>query len=102
MGRVLVTRRLPDGGLDPLAGHDIVGPYPDDTPYSANELRVHAGNVDAIVTVLTDKIDATVIKAGAAGQLRVIANVAVGYDNIDVAVAREHGIVVCNTPGVLD
>ena len=102
MGRVLVARRLPDGGLDPLAGHDIVGPHPDDTPYSAHELRVHAGDVDAIVSVLTDKIDAAVINAGAAGRLRVIANVAVGYDNIDVAAAHEHRIVVCNTPGVLD
>jgi glyoxylate reductase len=102
VARVLVARRLPDGGLDPLAGHDLVGPHPDDTPYSANELRVHAGDVDAIVSVLTDKIDAAVINAGAAGRLRVIANVAVGYDNIDVATAHEHGIVVCNTPGVLD
>ena len=43
------------------------------------------------------------LDAGAAGRLRVVANVAVGYDNIDVAAAaREHGIVVCNTPGVLD
>lgn len=102
MAHVLVARRLPDGGLDPLAGHDMVGPNSDDTPYSADELRVHAGTVDAIVSVLTDPIDATVIKAGAAGRLRVIANVAVGYDNIDVAAAHEHGIVVCNTPGVLD
>jgi len=102
VGRVLVARRLPDGGLDPLAGHELVGPQPDDTPYSADELRVHAGDVDAIVSVLTDKIDASIINAGAAGRLRVIANVAVGYDNIDVAAAHEHGIVVCNTPGVLD
>jgi glyoxylate reductase len=99
---VLVARRLPDGGLDPLAGHEIVGPKPDDIPYSGNELCGLAGDVDAIVSVLTDKIDAAVIAAGAAGRLRVVANVAVGYDNIDVAAAHEHGVVVCNTPGVLD
>ena len=103
MGRVLVTRRLPDGGLDPLAGHELIGPNADDAPFSHDELVAHAGEVDAIVSVLTDKIDADVIEAGAAGgRLRVVANVAVGYDNIDVAAAREHGIVVCNTPGVLD
>jgi glyoxylate reductase len=103
MGRVLVTRRLPDGGLDPLAGHDLVGPHPDDAPYSHDELVAHAGEVDAIVCVLTDQIDADVLAAGAAsGRLRVVATVAVGYDNIDVRTAREHGVVVCNTPGVLD
>ena len=102
MGRVLVTRRLPDGGLDPLAAHELIGPNADDSPFSPDELRAHAGSVDAIVSVLTDKIDADLLEAGAAANLRVVANVAVGYDNIDVAAARQHGIVVCNTPGVLD
>jgi glyoxylate reductase len=98
----LVARRLPDGGLDPLAAHELVGPNPGDVPFTPAELRAQAADVDAIVSVLTDKIDAELIQAGAAGRLRVVANVAVGYDNIDVAAAREHGIVVCNTPGVLD
>jgi lactate dehydrogenase-like 2-hydroxyacid dehydrogenase len=102
VGRVLVTRRLPDGGLDPLAGHELVGPNGDDAPFSPDELRAHAADVDGIVCVLTDRIDADLLKAGAAGRLRVVANVAVGYDNIDVAAARERGVVVCNTPGVLD
>ena len=101
-GRVLVTRRLPDGGLDPLRGHDLVGPKPDDTPYTPEELRAFAGECDAIVSLLTDRIDAAVLDAGARGRLRVVANVAVGYDNIDVRAATAHGIVVCNTPGVLD
>ena len=87
MGRVLVTRRLPDGGLDPLGpDHEIVGPKPDDTPYTHDELRAFAGECDAIVSLLTDRIDADVLDAGAqGGRLRVVANVAVGYDNIDVA-----------------
>lgn len=103
MARVLVTRRLPGGGLDPLAAHELIGPNADDTPFSHDELVAHAGEVEAIVSVLTDKIDAEVLAAGAAGEgLRVVANVAVGYDNIDVRTAREHGVVVCNTPGVLD
>jgi glyoxylate reductase len=103
MGRVLVTRRLPDGGLDPLAGHELIGPNADDAPYSHDELIAHAREVDGIVAVLTDKIDAEVLAAGAdGGRLRVVANVAVGYDNVDVRAAREGGVVVCNTPGVLD
>ncbi len=95
-----MTRRLPDGGLDPLAAHELIGPNADDSPFTPDELRAHASTVDAIVCVLTDKIDAEVITAGS--QLRVVANVAVGYDNIDVGSARDQGVVVCNTPGVLD
>src|SRR3954452_16283240 len=105
MGRVLVTRRLPDGGLDPLAssGHEIVGPNPDDAPYSPEELCAYAQECDAIVSLLTDKIDAEVLQAGAdGGRLKVVANVAVAYDHIDVRAAIGHGITVCNTPGVLD
>lgn len=101
MGRVLVTRRLPDGGLDPLAGHEIVGPKADDAPYTHDELCTQVRSCDAIVCLLTDRIDATVIEAGA-GSLRAIANVAVGYDNVDVQAAHARGIPVCNTPGVLD
>jgi glyoxylate reductase len=102
VGRALVTRRLPDGGLDPLAAHELVGPNDDDAPFTPEELRAHAPEADGIVCVLTDQIDAALLEAGAAGRLRVVANVAVGYDNIDLAAARELGVVVCNTPGVLD
>lgn len=101
MGRVLVTRRLPEGGVEPLASHTTVGPKPDDEPYTPDELRALAADVDAIVCLLTDRIDEPVLAAGAR-RLRVVANVAVGYDNIDVVAAVRHGVVVCNTPGVLD
>jgi len=103
VARVLVTRRLPTGGLDPLieAGHEIVT-RDDDTPFSKTELIDAVRDVDAIVCLLTDRIDADVLAAGAAGRLKVVANVAVGYDNVDVASATGHGIVVTNTPGVLD
>lgn len=102
MARVLVTRRLPDGGTDPLlaAGHEIVA-RADDTPFTPDELRDAARDVDAIVCLLTDRIDAAVLDAGGE-RLRVVANVAVGYDNVDVAAAHERGVTVCNTPGVLD
>lgn len=102
MARITVTRRLPEGGLEPLraAGHDVIE-SDDDRVLSSAELADAARNSDAIVCLLTDRIDRDVLQAGA-GRLRVVANVAVGYDNIDVAAANELGIVVCNTPGVLD
>jgi glyoxylate reductase len=102
VSRVLVTHQLPDGGLDPLvaAGHELVQRAGDE-PYTADELVALAPDVDAIVCVLTDRIDAAVLQAGAP-RLQVVANVAVGYDNIDVGTATELGIAVCNTPGVLD
>ena len=93
MARVLVTRRLPDGGLEPLAGHELL----------QRQEGVEAGelaDVDAIICLLTDRIDAGVLEA--APKLRVVGNVAVGYDNVDVAAATARGVVVCNTPGVLD
>jgi glyoxylate reductase len=102
MARILVTRQLPDGGLDPLvaAGHELVQREGDE-PYTPDELAGLAADVDGIVCILTDRIDAEVLRAGAP-RLQVVANVAVGYDNIDVVSATELGIAVCNTPGVLD
>ena len=102
MPRVFVTRRLPDGGLDPLvaAGVELVTNDADE-PRSKAELCAAAADADALVCVLSDRIDADVLAAGA-GRLRVVATVAVGYDNIDLAAAAVHDIAVCNTPGVLD
>jgi len=103
VGRVVVTRRLPVGGLDPLfaAGHEVVT-NDEDRTFDAEALAAAAHGADAIVCLLTDRIDADVLEAGAAGgRLRVVANVAVGYDNVDVATASRLGIAVTNTPGVL-
>ena len=101
MARVLVTRRLP-GGLDPLveAGHELIQPE-GERNFTHDELVGMAPEADAIVCLLTDRIDADVLAAGAP-RLKVVANVAVGYDNIDIQAAAAHRIVVCNTPGVLD
>src|SRR5580693_8201685 len=95
MARVLVTRRLTAGGTDPLldAGHEVV---------TADELATNAAACDGIVCLLTDRIDADVLRAGQSGRLRVVGNAAVGYDNIDVATAHALDVAVCNTPGVLD
>lgn len=103
MARVLVTRHLPEGSLGALqdSGHEIVQ-RPTDEPYTTEELAAAAPGVDAIVCLLTDRIDASVLRAGARGRLSVVGNVAVGYDNVDIATAAALGIAVCNTPGVLD
>ena len=103
MARVLVTGRLLPGGTDPLrtAGHDIVTGG-DGVPLSPDELVHMAPEFDGIVCHLTDRIDSEMLRSGRSGRLRVVANVAVGYDNIDVTTAHELGIAVCNTPGVLD
>src|SRR5205085_11901902 len=73
----------------------------DDEPVAVEELVAQVAGADAVVCLLTDRIDAEVLRAGAP-RLRVVANVAVGYDNVDVAAACSLGIAVCNTPGVLD
>jgi glyoxylate reductase len=101
--RALVTRRLPPGGLDPLEGLDGVEVVqrPTDEPYAHDELTAAVTRADAVVCLLTDRIDAEVLSAGA-GRLRVVANVAVGFDNVDVEAATRAGVVVCNTPGILD
>ena len=101
MGRVLVTRPLIEGGTDPLVetGHEVV--IRPSSPTAA-ELVSLAAEFDGIVSHLTDRIDAAVLDAGSRGKLRVVANAAVGYDNIDVGRAHELDITVCNTPGVLD
>ncbi|HEY4398707.1 MAG TPA: D-glycerate dehydrogenase [Acidimicrobiia bacterium] len=101
MARVLVTRRLP-GGLDPLvdAGHELIEPE-GDRALTHDEIVEQAAGVDAIVCLLTDQIDEAVLAAGMP-RLRVVANVAVGYDNIDLDAAAARGVTVCNTPGVLD
>ena len=98
----MVTRRLPPGGLEPLTevGHALVEPDRQGG-FTHDEIVALAPEVDAIVCLLTDRIDAAVLSAGTP-RLRVVANVAVGYDNIDLQAAADHGIAVCNTPGVLD
>jgi glyoxylate reductase len=103
VARVLVTRHVPDGGLEPLlaAGHEVVV-RDEDVALTHDEMVIAVGSVDAVVCLLTDRVDEAVLEAGARGRLRVVGNVAVGFDNVDVAAAQRLGIAVCNTPGVLD
>jgi len=73
---------------------------PHDRPLTPAELRRTATGADALVTLLHDRVDAALLEAAGPG-LRCVANVAVGYDNIDVTAANDRDVVVTNTPGVL-
>jgi glyoxylate reductase len=95
----LVTRRLPSSVLDKLRGVGPVDLYTGDAAIPPDELRSRVADKDALVCLLTDPVDRSVIDA--APRLKIVANVAVGYNNIDVAYARERGIAVTNTPDVL-
>src|ERR1043166_2010029 len=98
---VYVTRQIPKTGLELLqreAGSFEINV--DDHPLSKNKLKSVVKGRDGIICLLTDAIDADVLDA-AGPQLKVVSNVAVGYNNIDVKAAAQRGIVVTNTPGVL-
>ena len=98
--RIVVTRRLPEPALALLRAQTDLWVSPYDRPLSTDELQDVAADCDAIVTLLHDRVDASLLDA-AGPRLRCVANVAVGYDNIDVPAATARGVVVTNTPGVL-
>lgn len=97
---VFVTRPLPDPGIDLLidAGFDV-RVNPEDRPLDRTELLDGVDEADALLCMLSDRIDVDLIES--APRLRVVANYAVGFDNIDVTAARDRGIEVTTTPGVL-
>lgn len=97
--KLLVTRRLPSSVISKLKAAADVDLYTGETAISSDELRTRIADKDGLVCLLTDAIDQRVIDAAPA--LKAIANVAVGYNNIDVSYARSKGIVVTNTPDVL-
>jgi len=99
--RVVVTRALPEPALASLreSGADV-WVSPEDRALAPDELHAAIRGADAAVTMLHDTVDAAFLDA-AGDRLRVIANVAVGYDNVDVDAARSRGVAVTNTPGVL-
>jgi glyoxylate reductase len=98
--RIVVTRRIPDPALALLDPAGAVWVSPHDRPLTTDELHAAVAGADAVVTLLHDRVDEAFLAA--AGQsLRVVANVAVGYDNVDVAACARRGVVCTNTPGVL-
>jgi len=97
--RVLVTNRIPAAVLQRLESDLEIDYHTEKDALSRDQLLDRVRDKHGLLCVVTDTIDSRIIKAGS--QLRVIANIAVGYDNIDIATAKKHGIVVTNTPGVL-
>lgn len=97
---VFITRKLPDEAVAPLLEQFEVKMWPhEEVAMTYEELIKEASEADALWTMLSDKVDRNLIMN--APKLKVISNLAVGYNNIDVQAAAERGIVVTNTPGVL-
>lgn len=103
MPLVYVTRGIPQAGLDRLQdslGPEAVRVWNHDKPNPRDNLLHEVAGADALLAVLTERIDGPVMDA-AGPQLRIVANMAVGYDNIVVPDATARGIAVTNTPNVL-
>jgi lactate dehydrogenase-like 2-hydroxyacid dehydrogenase len=99
VGSVVITRRLPGDGVERLAERHSVSVWPGDLPPAPSELRELVAHADGLLCLLTDTIDAALLEA--APNLRAIANLAVGSDNIDLSAAAARGIPVGVTPDVL-
>ncbi|HEY6862414.1 MAG TPA: D-glycerate dehydrogenase [Burkholderiales bacterium] len=99
--KILVCRQTFDEVIESLAERfDVEHNQATDTPWSADELRRRLADKDGVLTSGADRIDAAVVAD--APRLRAVCNVAVGYNNLDVAALAERGILATNTPAVLD
>jgi len=100
MPSILVTRRLPSSTVARLEAAGDVDIHNQNEPLPPAELLRRIAGKDAVVTMLTDDVNTTILDA--ADRLKVVANVAVGFNNIDVPYARTRGVIVTNTPDVLN
>ena len=100
MSRALVTRKLPSSVIAKLEAACEVDLYTGSKAISREELLQRVKGKDALVCLLTDSVDTALLDA-AGPQLKIVANVAVGFNNIDVPACRKRGVVVTNTPDVL-
>ena len=98
--RVVVTREVFDEAIDYLKQHCEVDANQADQPYTPDALAAKLANAQGLMCALTDRVDAALIDR--CSQLKAVANIAVGYNNIDVPACTARGIKVTNTPGVLD
>lgn len=98
--RIQVTREVFDEVLEYLAQHFDVSSNQSDTPFSPEELAQRLADKHGAVTTLSDRIDTALLAR--CPQLKAVCNIAVGYNNVDVAACRARGVLVTNTPGVLD
>jgi glyoxylate reductase len=97
--KVLVTREIPEAGLSPLEEFDVT--TLSEGPPERDELLKAARGVAGVLCTLTEQIDAEFMDV-AGDSLKVVANMAVGYDNVDLKAAKERGVVITNTPEVLN
>jgi len=96
--KIFVTRRIHESGINMLkkAGFKVAI-YPKDEIIDRSTLLKNVKGVDAILSLLTDKIDEEVLNA-AGPNLKIVANYAVGFDNIDLTAVKKHNVVATNTP----
>ncbi len=97
--KIVVTGRIPQPGLDVLASAGHVWAWDGEEPITVDVRNEQLADAEAAVTLLTDRVDGSFLDA--APHLKVVANVAVGYNNIDVAACARRDVIVTNTPGVL-
>lgn len=97
--KIFITRQLPQVALDKLSSYFEISLNQEDRVLEKEEIIQHLPNQDALLCLLTDTIDKTVIEAGK--KLKVISNYAVGFNNIDIEEANKRRIPVCITPGIL-
>jgi glyoxylate reductase len=97
--KVLLTRRIPSSVLSRLQALCDVDLYEGPSAIPADELKRRLADKQALISVLTDRVTPELLDA--APNLRIVSNIAVGYENIDVAAATARGVIVTNTPDVL-
>jgi len=97
--KVYITRQIPESGVDLLKGKYRVEIFPENRPMPGDLLLQKVEDCDALVCLISDSIDEKIIAS--AKKLKIVANFAVGYNNIDIAAAKKYGIMATNTPGVL-
>lgn len=100
MAKIVVTGKIPEVALEKLKkSHEVVS-WGEETPISRDEMLKRVRGANVIVSLLTEKIDEEVLTS-AGNDLKAVCNVAVGYNNIDVAACKNKNVLVTNTPGVL-
>ncbi|HLF23991.1 MAG TPA: D-glycerate dehydrogenase [Burkholderiales bacterium] len=98
--KIAVTREVFDDTLTYLAGYFEVVSNQSDRPYAPEQLARELADKDGALTTIADRIDSALLDR--CPQLKAVCNIAVGYNNIDIAACDARGVVVTNTPGVLD
>jgi glyoxylate reductase len=100
VAKIVVTGKIPEVALEKLKkSHEVVS-WGEETPISRDEMLKRVSGANVIVSLLTEKIDEEVLTS-AGNDLKAVCNVAVGYNNIDVAACKNKNVLVTNTPGVL-